>query len=411
MYRPLSIFIGLRNLQAKQRNHFISFIAFISILGLTLGVAVLITVMSVINGFEQQLKIKILGLIPQASVTATQPLTDWKNLSAQIQQNDTNVIASSPYIHIQGMISNNEQILSLLINGIDPQIEKQLTVLPDNMVAGSFDSLTDTSPNIILGQAFMEKMGLKLGDEVIVVLPEGSNTASGIVPRFQKFKVSGVFHISNQADRWLAYINMENARGMIKMPEGVQGIRLQLKDVFLAAQSAQKAASVRQGLTANNWTQTHGSIYESIKMERTMTTLLLLLIVLVAGFNIVSSLIMVIVDKRPEIAILKTIGATPRMIRAIFMVQGTVIGVMGTLVGTSLGVILAFYISPLSKWVNESFNLHLFDTYFVASLPSEIHISDLLLINAVAFVISLLSTIYPALKAAQVHPAQALSYE
>lgn len=185
MYRPLSFYIGLRNLRAKQRNHFISFIAFISMLGLTLGVAVLITVMSVINGFEQQLKIRILGLVPQVSITADQPIPDWQNLARDIQNNDRNVIATSPFIRLQAMVSNNNQILSLVFNGIDPVQEKPLTVLTDNMVAGSYDSLQEDSYNIVLGQAFTEKMGLKLGDTVTVIFPETSNTPSGITPKLQ----------------------------------------------------------------------------------------------------------------------------------------------------------------------------------------------------------------------------------
>lgn len=411
MYRPLSLFIGLRSLKSKQHSHFISFIAGISMLGLTLGVAVLITVLSVINGFEQQMKEKILGIVAHASVQSSQPIKDWKAVGEQIQQNDPNVIATAPFTRMQGMISNNEQILSLMITGIVPDEEKKVAALADNMIQGDYNSLKQDDYNIILGQAFVEKMGLKLGDKVTVILPESSKNASGITPKFQTFTLTGIYHISNQADRWLAYVNIESSRSLLNLPEGAQGIRLKLDNVFLAPQDAQKAASLQPDFRPENWTKTHGSIYRSIQMERAMVGLLLFLIILVAGFNIVSSLIMVIVDKKREIAILKTVGTSPKTIRHIFMIQGTMIGIIGTLSGTVLGLILSWNITRLSRVVNDTFDLHLFDRYFFSALPVDIHAMDIVLINIVALAISILATIYPAGRASKVQPALALSGE
>lgn len=409
MYRPISLFIGLRNLKAKQRSHFISFIAGISMLGLTLGVAVLITVLSVINGFEQQMKSKILGIVPHASVQSSTPIENWQAVGEQIRKNDPNVIATAPFNRMQGMISNNEQILSVMITGIVPKEEKKVAALADNMVQGDYDSLNADAYNIILGQAFVDKMGLKLGDTITVILPEASKNASGIIPKSQNFTLTGIYHISAQADRWLAYINIEKSRGMLNLPQGAKGIRLKLDNVFLAPQDAQKAASLQPNFRPENWTKTHGSIYRSIQMERAMVGLLLCLIIVVAGFNIVSSLIMVIVDKKQEIAILKTVGASPQTVRHVFMIQGTMIGIIGTALGTILGLILAWNITRLSQMVNNAFDLHLFDRYFFSALPVEIHVTDIVLINVVALVISMVATIYPAQRASKIQPAQALS--
>lgn len=411
MFRPLALFIGLRYTRAERSNRFISFISLISMIGLTLGVAVLITVLSVMNGFDHELKSRILGMVPQATVSSTEIMTDWPDLANKISQ-DPEVAAVAPFIQLQGMLTSNGQVAGIMVTGIEPDYEKEVSIINKHMVEGSIDTLKDGDFSIVLGEGMVQSLGLQLGDKVTLVLPEASPSPAGVIPRFKRFTLTGIFTISPEVDSLMAFIPMNDAAKLLRLPGGAQGIRMRLNNIFNAPMAAQKAAAISpETLYPTDWTQTHGQLFGAIQMEKAMVGLLLFLIILVAAFNIVSSLVMLVTDKKADIAILKTFGASPKLITQVFMVQGVVIGVIGTVAGAILGVIFALTISDLIGWINQSFGLHLFDAYFVNYLPSQLRIVDVLIITSASFVLSFLATIYPARRAAKIQPAQTLRYE
>lgn len=412
MFRPLALFIGLRYTRAERSNRFISFISLVSMMGLTLGVAVLITVLSVMNGFDRELKTRILGMVPQATVISTEVIGDWKQLADRIKEEDPEVVAVAPFIQLQGMLTSNGQVAGIMVTGVDPEYEKNVSIINEHMTEGSIDTLKSGDFSIVLGQEMVQSLGLRIGDKVTLVLPEASPSPAGVIPRFKRFTLTGIFSISPEVDSLMAFIPMNDAAKLLRLPDGAQGIRMKLNDLFTAPMAAQKAAAIApQQLYPNDWTQTHGNLFGAIQMEKAMVGLLLFLIILVAAFNIVSSLVMLVTDKKADIAILKTFGASPRLITQIFMVQGVVIGFIGTIAGTILGVIFALSISDILGFINQSFGLNLFDAYFINYLPSQLRLVDVVLITGASFVLSFLATIYPARRAARIQPAQTLRYE
>lgn len=411
MFRPLALFIGLRYTRAERSNGFISFISLISMIGLTLGVAVLITVLSVMNGFDRELKTRILGMVPQATVTSTEIIGDWKQVADKIKE-DPEVTAVAPFIQLQGMLTSNGQVAGIMVTGVDPEYEKNVSIINEHMVKGDIDTLKNGEFGIVLGEGMVQSLGLQLGDKVTLVLPEASPSPAGVIPRFKRFTLTGIFSISPEVDSLMAFIPMGDAAKLLRLPEGAQGIRMKLHDIFTAPMAAQKAAAIApEQLYPSDWTQTHGNLFGAIQMEKAMVGLLLFLIILVAAFNIVSSLVMLVTDKKADIAILKTFGASPRLITQIFMVQGVVIGFIGTIAGTILGVIFALTVSDILSFINQSFGLNLFDAYFVNYLPSQLRLADVVLITSASFILSFLATIYPARRAAKIQPAQTLRYE
>ncbi len=411
MFKPVSLFVGLRYTRAQRSNHFISFIALVSILGLMLGVAVLITVLSVMNGFDRELKTRILGMVPQATVSSNQVIVDWPRLVAKAEQ-QPHVVGAAPFTQVQGMLTAQGQVAGIMISGIEPDLEKKVSIIQDHMVAGSLNSLVDGEFGIVVGKTMAENLGLQLGDKVTLVLPEATASPAGIVPRFKRFTVVGIFSIGAEVDSSLGYIALNDAAKLLRIPDGAQGVRMKLDDLFVARDVASNfAAELPNNFYASDWTQTQGNLFNAIQMEKAMVSLLLFLIVLVAAFNIVSSLVMVVTDKKADIAILRTLGASPKTITRIFMVQGIVIGAFGTISGAILGVGAALGISQFLGWINTAFGLHLFDAYFVNYLPSELRWQDVVLIVSVSLVLSFLATIYPARRAARIQPAEALRYE
>ena len=424
MRRSLPIFIGLRFTRSENTNKFLSFISSVSMAGLILGVAALIVVTSVLNGFEEALSKRILGMVPQAAVYSSFPLDDWKSFAQAIEKNDNNVIATAPFVQARGMLSLEGEVNSTIINGIEPKSHANVSILKQSMVAGDFDSLNAGANNIILGKYIVDKYALKLGDEVGIIISKPSDSTVGITPTFHTYTLTGVFHVSQEIEKWMSYIAMDDASDAVGLNHGATGIRLNLKDVFTSQNSAKQAlASVSnkfstfEGVEKNlrfsngDWTQTHGSLYTSIRMQKTMMSLLLSLIILVAAFNVISTLVMSVTEKRSDVAILKTFGASPSLISRIFIVQGTIIGVFGILIGLVLGIVLALSIPSVSAWINVTFNLGLFDNYFVESLPSKIRLTDILLILISALIVVLLSTIYPAYSAARTQPVKILKGE
>ncbi|ELA08091.1 LolC/E family lipoprotein releasing system, transmembrane protein [Moraxella macacae 0408225] len=411
MFRPLALFLGLRYTRAERSNRFISFISLISMIGLTLGVAVLITVLSVMNGFDRELKSRILGMVPQATVIAGEIIPNWQQLAKKIDENP-NVEAVAPFIQLQGMLTVNAQVAGIMVTGIEPEYEKNVSIIHKHMHEGNIDSLTAGTFNIVIGQDMARSLDVRLGDKVTLVLPEASPSPAGVIPRFKRFTVSGIYDISPEVNGIMAFIPMQDAGTLLRLPEGAQGIRMKLNDLFVAPKVAREAANLSPKLLLpSDWTTTHGNLFGAIQMEKAMVGLLLFLIILVAAFNIVSSLVMLVTDKKADIAILKTFGASPKLITQVFMVQGLFIGVIGTIFGTILGIIMALSVSHAVSWVNTAFGLHLFDAYFINYLPSELQWQDVLMIVSASLVISFLATIYPARRAASIQPAQTLRYE
>lgn len=411
MFEPISLYIGLRYTRARRSNHFISFIALVSMIGLTLGVAVLITVLSVMNGFDRELKNRVLGMVPQATISSTQILTNWPELAKKVEGHK-HVVGVAPFTQLQGMLTAQGQVAGIMVSGIDPQYEKKVSIIQNHMVAGSIDNLKKGEFGIVLGKQMTDALGLGLNDNVTLVLPEATPSPAGVVPRFKRFKIVGIFSIGAEVDSMMGYIALNDASTLLRLPDGAQGIRLKLDDIFAAPQVADDIVrTLPPNFYASNWTYTHGNLFSAIQMEKAMVSLLLFLIVLVAAFNIVSSLVMVVTDKKSDIAILRTLGASPATITKIFMVQGTVIGVIGTVAGAVLGVIFASSVSNIIDWVNTALGLHLFDAYFINYLPSYLRWQDVVLIVSVSLLLSFLATIYPALRAAKIQPAEALRYE
>ncbi|UCP00242.1 lipoprotein-releasing ABC transporter permease subunit [Metapseudomonas lalkuanensis] len=414
MFRPLPIFIGTRYTRAKRRNHYISFISLTSMIGLALGVLAMIVVLSVMNGFQKEMRSRILGMVSHATLSADQPLDDWRRV-ADAAMKHPEVVGAVPFAELEGMLSFKGMMQPVQINGIDPREETRVSIIGKHMVQGDLDALKPGESGIVIGEITARRFRLNVGDKLTLIVPEVSSAPGGITPRMQRFNVVGVFKVGAELDSTLALINIADASVIQRLPEGqVQSVRIALKDLFQAPEvSKQLVSELGQGYRADDWTHTQGSLFSAMKMEKTMIGLLLLLIVAVAAFNIIATLIMVVADKRADIAILRTLGATPRQIMAVFMVQGSVIGFVGTLIGTVLGIITALNVSQWIAALERASGRQIFssDVYFVSYLPSELQLGDVMLICTAALVLSFLATIYPAWRAAQTQPAEALRYE
>lgn len=416
MFRPLSLFVGLRYTAAKRGNHFISFISLVSILGLMLGVAALILVLSVMNGFDRELRQRILGMVPHATLSGygDQGLSDWRELRAGVLDG-RGVQGAAPYIQAQGMLTSRGRVQGGLVNGIDPVFEPEVSILERHMDMGQLSDLQAGEYRIILGELLARFLGVNVGDKVTLVLPEASISVAGVVPRLKRFEVSGIFSVGAELDANLAYIHIDDAARIKRMtPGSVDGLRLKFADLFDAPRLAREVAAAQSSsLYVSDWTRTHGNLFQAIQMEKRMIALLLLLIVFVAAFNIVSTLVMVVTDKQSDIAIMRTMGATPGAILRVFMVQGILIGLIGTGLGVALGITLALTVTDLVAWVEQALGIQFLsaDVYFISYLPSELVWSDVAMITAAAFVISFVATLYPAWRASRTQPAEALRYE
>lgn len=415
MFRPLSIFIGTRYTRAKRRNHFISFISMTSMIGLALGVLAMIVVLSVMNGFQREMSSRILGMVPHAVIAGVKPLDDWKPVAAAAMKNPE-VTAAVPFTEMEGMFSYKGSMQPIQISGVDPALEHQVSIVAQHITQGRLEDLKAGEFGVVLGEITARRFRLNVGDKVTLIVPEASATAAGgITPRLQRLTVVGVFKVGAELDGTMALINAADAAQIQHWQPGqVQGVRLALKDLYTAPQvSAAIVAGLGADYRADDWTHSQGSLFSAMKMEKTMIGLLLLMIVAVAAFNIIATLIMVVNDKGADIAILRTIGATPGQIMTIFMVQGTVIGVVGTIIGGVLGVIAAINVSEMVGWLERVTGQHIFssDVYFVNNLPSQLQGGDVVLICSAGFILSFLATLYPAWRAAQIQPAYALRYE
>tara|TARA_R110000822_G_scaffold34103_8_gene97056 strand:+ start:6442 stop:7686 length:1245 start_codon:yes stop_codon:yes gene_type:complete len=414
MFRPLPFFIGLRYTRAKRRNHFISFISLISMLGLTLGVMVMILVLSVMNGFDRELRTRILGMVPHATISSEQPMDNWQTLATRLEEHPQ-VIAAAPFIQLQGMLTHNGGVAPVLVSGVIPDAEKHVSIIEQHMTQGALSDLHDGEFGIIIGELIAKRFGVQVGDKLTFVLPEASVTPAGVFPRLKRFNVVGVFKVGAELDSSLAMIHAGDAARLSRWQPGqMQGLRVKLDDLFQAPKVAWDLALTLPGnYYAQDWTRTHGNLFAAIRMEKTMIGLLLLLIVAVAAFNIISTLVMVVTDKKADIAILRTLGASPGTIMGIFMVQGSVIGVIGTLAGGILGVLAALNVSAMVAGLESLFGVQFLssDVYFISYLPSQLIWNDVVLICLTALGMSFAATLYPAWRASRTEPAEALRYD
>ena len=413
MLDRLPFLVGLRYVRAKRRNHFISFISMTSMLGLMLGVAVLILVLSVMNGFDHELRTRILGMVPHTKIEARNGLVEWEALANQLIERER-VIGAAPYVEQQGMFSVGGRNQGAMVNGIHPEWEDRVSIIGEHMQQGSLGDLEAGEWHIVLGSMLARQLGVGVGDRVTLLVPEASITPAGVFPRLKRFTVSGIFSVGAELDASLAYAHIDDMQTLARMGNAVGGLRLELDDLFASGQETQAILNtLGPEYQGRDWTFSHGNLFQAIQMEKRMIALLLTVIVAVAAFNIVSTLVMVVTDKRADIAILRTIGATPGSIMGIFIVQGLAIGIIGIAVGVGVGVLLALTIADLIGWAESVLGIQFLDAgvYFISDLPSRLLWSDVGNIVAAAFGLTFLSTLYPAWRAARVQPADVLRYE
>ncbi len=416
MFRPLELFIGLRYTRAKRRNHFISFISLSSILGVALGITALITVLSVMNGFQEEVRDRILSMTPHITINRwSSVVDDWRTVRDWALK-DSRVVGGAPYIRGEAMLNNASLVSGALVQGILPAEERQVSDISGKMVQGALDDLRPGEFGIILGEALANVLGIRVGDKVTVITPQASVTPAGILPRLKRFDVVGLFKAGMyEYDRGLALIHVDDAAKLFQYPEGaVNGVRLKLRDLFMAPRLSRDFASqLPETFVARNWTQDHASYFRAVQIEKTAMFVILTLIVAVAAFNIVSMLVMVVTDKQADIAILRTLGATPLSIMGVFIVQGVTIGLVGTVLGVIGGVALATHVDVVVPFIERLFNIKILapDVYLISDIPSKVQWSDVSTIGLVAFGLATLATLYPAWRAARTQPAEALRYE
>lgn len=415
MFKPLELFVGLRYTRAKRRNHFISFIALISMLGIVLGVMALITVLSVMNGFEKELRNRILGVVAHATVSESGGvLRNWAVLRKVLAARP-HVLGAAPYIDGEGMLSGAQGVSGTLIRGVMPDDEPQVSDIGAKMIAGRLDDLRPGEFGIVLGKELATRLGVWVGDKVTLVTPQTTVTPAGILPRLKRFTVVGVFAVGMyEYDNGLAVIALPDAAKLFRMDDGVSGVRLRLDDLLRApAIARQLAADLPPGYEVRNWTQDHVNFFRAVQMEKTVMFVILLLIVAVAAFNIVSTLVMMVRDKEADIAVLRTLGATPGSIMAIFIVQGSLIGIVGTVLGGVCGVLLALNVETIVPFIEHLFHVEFLsaDVYYINELPSDLEWPDVIKVCGVSTVLSLVATLYPAWRASRTQPAEALRYE
>jgi lipoprotein-releasing system permease protein len=420
-FSVFELFVGMRYTRAKRKNHFISFISLTSMIGIALGVAALIIVLSVMNGFQKDLRTRILGVASHLEITGSNnTLADWPNIVESSVKRE-HVLASAPYITAQAMLSYGQGVQGAIIRGVLPAAEDKVADLGKSMRVGSLNDLRAGEFGIILGTDLAYNIGAQMGDKVVVMAPQGQFTPAGVVPRLKQFTVVGLFSSGMQEyDAGLALIHMNDAAKLYRMDNKVSGVRLKLDDLFIAPNVAasiskdlNKPSSSSGAYYVTDWTQQHANFFKAVQMEKRVMFIILTLIVAVAAFNIVSTLVMAVTDKRADIAIMRTFGASPASIMAIFIVQGALIGIIGTLIGAVFGVIVALNIDVIIPFIEGLFHIQFLakDVYQISEVPSDLIWSDVITIVLVSFVLSLLATLYPSWRASKINPAEALRYE
>ncbi len=415
MIRPFELLIGLRYMRARRRNHFISFISMTSMMGIALGVMALITVLSVMNGFQKTLQARILGVISDITITGPERhLAAWPGLTAFVAH-QPGVVAAAPYVRGEGLLVHGRYSSGAIIRGVLPRAERHVSTIATHMVAGRLDALKAGRFGIVLGRYLAWRLGATLGSHVLVIAPGGMVTPAGFLPRLRSFRVVGIFNVGMyEYDAGLALIDLRDAQALYRLGTDVSGVRVKVAHI-------ERAPRIRRALTAKlpdaytveDWSQEHANFFHALKTEKVVMFVILLLIVAVAAFNIVATLVMVVTDKRADIAILRTLGASPRSILVIFLVQGVLIGLIGTLVGVGLGVALSLNITTIVPFIEKVFHTQFLSpsVYYISQLPSQLRMADVLHVAVASFGMSFLATLYPAWQAARTEPAEALRYE
>jgi len=409
------LLVGLRYTRAKRRNHFISFISLTSMLGIALGVAALIVVLSVMNGFQKEVRTRILGVVSHVQITgADNRLADWQAVARQSAERPQ-VAAAAPFVNAQGMLVFGASVRGALVRGIVPQLEEKVAEIGLHMIAGKLESLVPGEFGIVLGSELARALGAGTGDKVTLIAPQGLVTPAGVLPRLKRFTVVGIFEVGMfEYDSGLALIHLEDAQKLYGMGESASGVRLKLHDLFQSREVTRDLITrLRGDLYVSDWTRSHANYFRAVQIEKTMMFIILLLIVAVAAFNIVSTLVMAVTDKQPDIAILRTLGASPGGIMKIFVVQGALIGAIGTLIGVAGGVALALNIDVVVPFLERLLNVQFLsrEVYYITDLPSDLQSSDVVAIALVSLALSFFATLYPSWRAARVNPAEALRYE
>lgn len=414
---PYELFVGLRYTRAKRKNHFISFISLTSMVGIALGVAALIIVLSVMNGFQAELRNRILGVASHIEITENNnKLSHWTALAKQVEA-QPNVQATAPYVMAQAMLSNGQAVQGALVRGILPKQEDKVADLGKSMKIGQLSDLETGAFNIILGSDLAYNLGVSVGDKVVLMAPQGQFTPTGVIPRLKQFKVVGIFQIGMyEYDAGLALIHIEDAAKLYRMGDKVSGLRLKIDELFDAPAMTAELNNKLMPLGSyyiTDWTQQHANFFKAIQLEKRVMFIILTLIVAVAAFNIVSTLVMAVTDKRADIAIMRTLGASPQSIMQIFIIQGALIGIIGTFFGAILGIVIALNIDTIIPFIENLFQVQFLskEVYYISELPSKLEWADAITITLTSIVLSLIATLYPSYKASKINPAEALRYE
>ena len=410
------LFIGLRYTRAKRRNHYISFISLISLLGITLGMTALITVMSVMNGFQEEIRTRILGVASHIQISGVnEKLSDWQGVENEAIKHPQ-VEAAAPYVSAQGMVSFNQVVRGVLVRGVLPSKEEKVADFSQMMISGELNNLVPGEFGIVVGAELAQSLGASKGDKIVLISPQGQMTPVGILPRLKQFTITGIFKAGHfEYDSTLVLIHMADAQKLYRMENTqVSGVRLKLQDLFQSKQVVQELLPMISDTTfISDWTSQHANYFRAIQIEKRMLSLILALLILVAAFNIVSTLVMAVTDKQSDIAILRTLGASPRSIMKIFIIQGTLIGFLGTILGVLGGVLLAFNVDSVIASIEYLFNVQFLsrEVYYISEVPSDPHLIDIVTVAILSFGLTILATIYPSYRASKVNPAEALRYE
>lgn len=415
MFKPLPLYIGLRYTRAKRRNHFISFISGSSMLGVMLGVAALIVVLSVMNGFHKEVRERILGMASHAVIMgADGRIDDWRK-GLDVAKDHPEVVGQAPFVEMRGMLINGQFVSGVQVRGILPEEEPKVSDVGMHMTDGSLGLLEPGSFNIILGHELANNLGVQVGDKVTLVAPEVMMTPTGNMPRMKRFNVAGIFRIDmGKFDSGVALTHMHDAAKVLRLGEAVTGIRLKLRDMYKAPEVSVELAREQEGwFRVSDWTMEFSNFFSALRTEKRMMGMVLFLIIAVAAFNIVSTLVMVVTDKRSDIAILRTLGLSPKEIMQIFIIQGATLGFIGTLVGIVVGVVAALNLENFIAGLEGLFGFKILDpsVYYISRMPSDLHWDDVWMVAVSAFAVTLIATVYPARRAAATQPAEALRYE
>ena len=415
MFQPKELFIGLRYIRARRKSHFVSFIAFISIAGVALGVFALIVVLSVMNGFGNELRDRTLSMTSHATISGYDGyVRDWRSLLAKAEQN-AEVVAAAPYIRKEVMLSNGRRVSGSLVRGIQPEMESRVSLVESKMISGSLMDLKPGEYSIVVGKELANSLGVYEGDRITVITPQASITAVGVMPRLRRFSVVGVFEVGmHQYDSAMAYMHLEDAAKLFSYEDKVNGVRLKFTDLFDAPRITRSIEKdFGEDYWVKDWSKQHKNFFRALQTEKTVMFIILLMMVSVAALNIVSTLMMTVTDKESDIAILRALGMRPSSIMTIFIIQGAFIGLFGTIIGVSAGVPVALNVFEIVSWLEQLFNTDFLpsDVYYISDISADVKVSEVITYALSAFSVTILATIYPAWRASRTLPAEALRYE